>query len=97
MNHKKWVPGQPGLHRETLSWKKHNKNKKQKKTVEQIISFLWSKIKSFASVNHAYHMQAHIHAYSIIYFIVWSLSSPLWSIQEERQDMKHEKSRISAP
>jgi len=29
----KWVPGQPGLHRETLSWKtkNNNNNKKQKK------------------------------------------------------------------
>jgi hypothetical protein len=25
-----WVPGQPGLHRETLSRKKQNKTKKQK-------------------------------------------------------------------
>jgi hypothetical protein len=25
-----WVPGQPGLHRETLSWKKKRKEKKRK-------------------------------------------------------------------
>jgi hypothetical protein len=29
-----WVPGQPGLHRETLSWKKKQKQNKQ---MEQII------------------------------------------------------------
>jgi hypothetical protein len=29
-----WVPGQPGLHRETLSWKKPKKKKKKKKIAE---------------------------------------------------------------
>jgi hypothetical protein len=27
----KWVPGQPGLHRETLSWKIKKEKKKEKK------------------------------------------------------------------
>jgi hypothetical protein len=27
----KWVPGQPGIYRETLSWKKQSKNKQTKK------------------------------------------------------------------
>ena len=27
----KWVPGQPGLNRETVSWKKQNKKRKKKK------------------------------------------------------------------
>jgi hypothetical protein len=32
----KWVPGQPWLYRETLSWKKQNKNKKKGRKERQI-------------------------------------------------------------
>ena len=32
-----WVPGQPGLHRETMSQKTNKKNKKQKTKTENLV------------------------------------------------------------
>jgi hypothetical protein len=32
----KWVPGQPGLHRETLSWKTNKQTKKLKKKKKRL-------------------------------------------------------------
>ena len=42
-----WVPGQPGLYRETLSWKNKQKPQKQQQQIPQTLSHLSSPMSSY--------------------------------------------------
>jgi hypothetical protein len=44
-----WVPGQPGLHRETLSWKKEKKQQQQK-TNKQTTWLLYETLLQFVNL-----------------------------------------------
>jgi hypothetical protein len=95
----KWVPGQPGLYRETLSWKTKQTNKQTKTKKECVSSYksrLWSVVGNLSRNYSTSYGRMLVNAYSLPSSYIYPRTTCKWMVSYTMDcALSHHKSRSS--